>query len=152
MSKKYKIPFNEFDTLYQSNRLFTSVKETCNLLDQLNNALYECIPQQYIGLCHFGAIDYQRDLPILFISQPHVFQQLNAMSEHILRHLNRKHFNFDKILFKTKVSQQDNNPAPKYKHLSEVDKQKLYKLANLIDKPELVMNELAKPNDNEIDL
>ena len=74
------------------------------------------------------------------------------MSEHILRHLHKKHFNFSKILFKTKIASNNQDTTPKYKILNPSEKQQLYKLANLINKPELVVENVDAAVDNEIDL
>ncbi|MBY0378998.1 MAG: hypothetical protein K2P99_01210 [Burkholderiales bacterium] len=147
--------FRGLDIIYNNAINLSSVKNTCEYLDQLNQILHQSIPEHYKELCHFGAVDTDNNIAILFISQPQVFHILRTMSEHILRRLNQHNFNFEGILFKVKNYRNKVDIKPKYKVLPTLTKNKLTALANIIGMPELVHDDIVEPDkydENEINI
>ena len=124
-------------------------------MNQLNQVLRQSIPEQYVKLCHFGAIDEDRNIAILFISEQKIFHILRTMSEHILRQLSNNNLNFNAILFKHSKNKPTVDTSIRYKSLSPIEKEKLLKLANYIGKPELIRDDIdfsIKQVDFEIDI
>ena len=148
--------FTNIPAIYNKANSFASIKSTCEYLDQLNNELRKSIPEQYIKFCHFGAIDEERNIAILFISEQKIFHILRTMSEHILRQLTNNNLNFNAILFKLSKKKPQVDTSIRYKTLNQRDKDKLLKLANMIGKPELVRNDpdvsTNDDNDKEVDI
>ena len=150
---KYK--FTNIPLIYAKASSFASIKSTCGYLDQLNQVLRQSIPEQYATFCHFGAIDEDRNIAILFISEQKIFHILRTMSEHILRQLSNNNLNFDAILFKHSKNKPSLDISIRYKKLSSIEKEKLLKLANYIGKPELIRDATDLPIKNidfEVDI
>lgn len=146
----YNKKFKDIPGIYTKNKSFSSLKATCDYLDELNKILFTCIPEQYAKMCHFGAIDSEKNVAILFISEQQAFHILRTMSEHILNGLLRNNFNFSGILFKVKKYQKDSAHKPHYKTLPETTKNKLLSLAKLVGKENLAINNIDEhPNDDD---
>ena len=150
----YSRKFRGLNSIYDNASILSSVKNTCEYLDQLNQILHQSIPEHYQEMCHFGAVDTENNVAILFISEQQVFHILRTMSEHILRALNQQSFNFEGILFKVKNYRNQIDITPKYKVLPLLTKNKLTALANIIGKPELVLDHVESDSndENEINL
>ncbi len=150
-NKKHKYLFKDAHYIYKHGHKFDEFKSICNQLDEINHALYECIPEEYAQFCHFGSIDYNKNIIVLFILEQQIFHIMRSMNDHILQHLARHNFNFDAILFKIKYHKEPRQQEVKYKQLDAMTKEKLTILANLINKPELVLDVMvATPDPDEL--
>lgn len=150
MSKKIivtKIP----EIYYQSKNL-EYIKDYCNLLEKLNLILQQSIPEHMKDICHFGAIDYEKNILVLFINNQQIFHYLRTISEHILQNLNKNNFFFDGILIKIKPNQ--SKLQNKYENnITKERYERLKKFANFINKPELLKPEVInKEEEKEIDI
>ncbi|MFN8770435.1 MAG: hypothetical protein ACK5Z5_10385 [Neisseriaceae bacterium] len=144
--------FNDIPNIYKDAKLLSSIRNTCDYLDELNSILDKCIPTEYTNLCHFGAIDENKNIIILFIKDQLIFHRMRTMSENILRALEQNNFNFDGILFKVKQYHQEYKPQQINKCLSKTQKEKLTKLAEIIGKPELIHHESLAINDEDTEI
>lgn len=144
--------FKAIPSIYERAKTLSSIKNTCEYLDKINTILNKYIPEKYVSFCHFGAIDEEKDIAILFINEQAIFHILRTMSEHILRSLSSNGFYFNGILFKIKKHQANIDTSIRYKNLSPAYKDKLKKLANSIGKPDIVRDYIQPINDDEVDL
>jgi hypothetical protein len=147
-SKKFK----DLGNICQNSKILSSIQNTCEYLDELNQILIKCIPPQYINLCHFGAVDIDRNIAILFVKEQQVFHILRTMSEHILRTLSKHNFSFNGILYQLKKYRKHHVPSISYKNLSEKEKDQLRKFAALIGKPELVIEQTETTDDDDLEV
>jgi hypothetical protein len=134
------------DTLNSLNRTF-------NLLDSLNQILYQTIPLNLHNACHIGAVNMDEATVVLFATNQQAFHLIKNFSDLILHTFNQHNFNFQKIIIKIRISYPNNNIISP-KKLDQKSKNQLKKLANALGKPELI-----KPNlpvsinlEDEIDL
>src|SRR3990167_3708086 len=106
--------FNTITQLYQKAETspltsLTQLKSNFLKLDQLNQILANILPANLVGTCHVGAIDEEKNIVVLFISNQQSFHLLRNLNNHILQAFTEKHFAFDKILMK--VGQYNNQTS-----------------------------------------
>lgn len=147
-SKKFK----DLGNICQESKILSSIQNTWEYLDELNQILITCIPPQYTKLCHFGAVDNDRNIAILFVKDQQVFHILRTMSEHILRTLATHNFSFNGILYQLKKYRERYDSSISYKSLPEKEKNQLRKFANLIGKPELIIDQIETNDDEDLEV
>lgn len=149
MSKK--IIINKIPEIYSQSKNLEYIKDSYNILKQLNLVLQKSIPEHMKDICHFGAIDNEKNIIILFVDNQQIFHYLRTISEHILQNLNKNDFFFDGILIK--IKQKRSIRPTKYNNtITEERYKRLEKFANLINKPELLKTNIINIEEKEIDI
>jgi hypothetical protein len=149
MSKKVTI--NKIPEIYYQSKNLEYIKDYCILLEKLNLILQNSIPEYMKEVCHFGAINHESNIIILFVEEQQIFHYLRTISEHILQNLNKNNFYFDGILIKikqkkTKKPTKPQNIIPKERY------ERLKKFADFINKPELLKENIVHIEEKEIDI
>jgi hypothetical protein len=144
MSKK--IIIKQIPSIYNDSIQLSYIKNYCNLLEQLNIVLHDSIPDYMSPICHFGAIDDDKNILILFVDNQQIFYYIRNISQDILYNLNKKGFFYDGILIKIKHKQ----IVRTKKHHTKISidtYSRLERFAGFINKPELLIHH----NNEEVD-
>jgi hypothetical protein len=82
-----------------------NLSDTFNKLNELNLILAQILPEHLVKFCRIGSFDYDRNCPILFVTDQQAYHILRNFSEHIIQSFYNKGFHFDSII--TKVANQN---------------------------------------------
>ena len=142
-----------FLNIYHKAQNLTEIKDKLDQLDQLNRALVNLLPDELQNECHAGAIDYDKNILVIFTNGQQALFLLNNLSQHILNGLAKYSFYFDAVLFKVASLSLDKNNIVRYRKLDEKRKEKLTQLANYIGRNELIHeDEVRQLDEHEIKL
>lgn len=134
--------FRDYSYIYEDMSELNYLRANCDKLDQLNKILQEIIPKHLVKHCHFGAIDIDKNILVLFISTQEAFIVLRHFSGVILDKLSENGYLFDGLL--TKIANYPRSLMLEHEKKEteeikdEVKREKLRRLAELVGKPELV--------------
>jgi hypothetical protein len=145
-----KITINKLPNIYQNSNNLLYIKEYCNLLEQLNSILKSSIPEYMANICHFGAIDNDKNIIVLFVDNQQIFHYIRSISEHILQNLTKNGFYYDGLLIKIKQRQQEKIVKNQVK-ITKERYLRLEKFAKLIDRPDLLIS-IEEKNSDEFDI
>jgi hypothetical protein len=140
----FKLVKDQLKETSSLHRMMTMV----NNLDDLN-ALFTQHLSDLAKLCYCGALDYDEDLIVFYTTSNADFYRVNASVPRIQEFLNKCGYSFSKILIKVKPA--EIKPRPKKKQLSEADYAALSKLAQAIERPDLLKPQPHENQDNSID-
>ncbi len=136
-----------FLNIYHKAQNLTGIKDKLDQLDQVNRALLNLLPEELQSECHAGAIDYDKNILVIFTNGQQALFLLNNLSQHILNGLAKYSFYFDAVLFKVASLRLDKNNIVQYRKLDEKRKEKLTQLANYIGRGELIHEEEVRQLD-----
>jgi len=145
-----KKSFNRLNNLAASNKNLEDLNSIFNIIDELNQILETLLPKNLCKYCHVGAIDPDKELIVLFVSEQQVYYTIHNLANQILQHFASHNFHFNSILIKTRQYRKQAQPI-KMKALEPKIKNKLQEFANSIDKPDLIKENITIDN-LEIDL
>ena len=145
-----KITINKLPNIYQNSNDLLYIKDYCNLLEQLNNVLKKSIPEYMCNICHFGAIDNDKNIIILFVENQQIFHYIRTISEHILQNLSKNGFYYDGLLIKVKQKKKERIVKNQVK-ITEERYLRLEKFAKFINRPDLLIS-IEDKNSDELDI
>lgn len=132
-------------TRNKSGYSFDKLKSNYQLLTNLNKVLYTILPNNIHSHAHIGAIDELNNTLIIFVDSASVVIKLKEFSQAIMREIAKHNYNYNNIMFKTKVNVDKQFKAEdSLRILDAKTKQKLLVLATQIGKPELVIDSLPE--------
>ncbi|HLX54112.1 MAG TPA: hypothetical protein VKR58_09225 [Aquella sp.] len=125
------------------------LSQTFSTLDELNTILHKALPEHLIDHCHVGAIDIQKNLVIVYLANSSLRHVIENMANPILESFNNYHFSFAGLV--TRIRPQAVNNPPRFKKLKPEVKNKLGQLAQSINRPDLIEDEVVVDKVKEID-
>jgi len=80
-----------------------NLRRTFAQLEVLNQILRKVLPANLTTTCHVGAIDYQKNTVVIFVSNQMAMHLLRNFTNDILQAFTNAHFAFDKILMRVGI-------------------------------------------------
>jgi predicted double-glycine peptidase len=138
------------DSVLENAPSLRNVSQTFAILDELNRILHKFLPPHIAKNCHIGAIDTQKNLIILYLTDPAIGHIISSMANLILENFNNHHFSFAGIVNRVRPKHSGIKPVEP-KHLEPKLRDKLTQLAISIDKIDLIEDEVDTLPLKEID-
>lgn len=121
------------------------------MLDELNRILHKFLPEYLTQYCHIGALDYEKNLIILYLNDSNIRHIIESMANLILANFNSHHFTFAGLITRIRpvVTTGNTRRAPKLAppHI----RNKLQQLAHSIGRIDLIQDVAITANIKEID-
>lgn len=148
MAQNFKNPknFNTFAEAITNNQGLTSLLTIASEIKRITQLIHRLFPQ-FSANCHCGAVDYPNDTLVIYVLNNAAFYLLNNSISLIQAGLERNGVVFAKILIKVKP--QNYQAKPVRNVVSQEQYVMLAKLANAINRPDLLKPLDAKQLDDE---
>jgi hypothetical protein len=139
----------KLNSVLENAESLRDLSQAFSILDELNKILHKFLPAHLAKHCHIGAIDSEKNLVILYLGDSALGHIINGMASPILENFNNHHFSFAGLV--TRIRPQATTNPIRLKHLEPKVKGKLEQLAQSINRPDLIEDEVIEDNVKEID-
>lgn len=142
--------FLDIDQIYQNTNQLKDFKSIFAHLEKLNKILRDNLPDNLRNLCHVGAYDNDKSIVVVYVESQQALHILKGFSDKLLQHFYMENYSFNNILLKVRIQ---NTLHPKQNPpIDSKKREQLMRLAKEIGKPDLVLDEITLPDDDEIKL
>lgn len=129
--------FSDIKEIYQNTSQFNGFRTIFTHLENLNHVLSDNLPPHLIPLCHVGAFDTHT--VVIYVNNQQLLHIIQGMSNILLRAFYLADYSFDNLLFKVRVTNSRRSYEKRNKPLDDKKKASLMKLANKINRPDLII-------------
>lgn len=137
------------DSVLENAGSLRGLSETFSILDELNKILHRFLPKHLVKYCHIGAVDVDKNLVVLYLSDSTLKHIIEGMASAILDNFNNHHFSFSGLV--TRIRPNGKAMPARRKYLEPKALDKLEQLAQSINRPDLIEDEVVMDNEKEIE-